>query len=167
VIGLVSPAPSHPIHPRVACPPLSPPQCSAAGGAPPPGTVRLTYRTQFAKQLAHRSVAGGTWATVPMKTIPSSGGKWCELLIPLNGATSSNGHPLVEFAVCNEGAKEWDNNEGKNYTISAPGTWALRRGNLEHITNKKPYLIVSDLDGTLVGDDESLETFKGDPLTRA
>lgn len=160
--------------------------------------------------MLHLSVNGGPWRDAPLNLIPSSRGRWAEAVIPLDGAvclalcfpaflepfpsTKSppcdhvpqarvDGKPLLEF-VATDGSS-WDNNQGTNYRIDAPGCGAqqtparsmtassdtpfapvppcseyiLRHGALEQNT-KPPFLVVSDLDGTLVGDDNALEAFR-------
>lgn len=51
---------------------------------------------------------------------------------------------------------------GGNYTITAPGTYTLRRGSLSAQPDSAPppVMVVSDLDGTMVGDDAATAAFK-------
>lgn len=48
---------------------------------------------------------------------------------------------------------------GGNYSVDKPGTFAVQQGNIKRVTGK-PMMIVSDLDGTMIGDDSATKAFK-------
>eukprot|EP00775_Hariotina_reticulata_P009256 gene9256-9422_t len=107
----------------------------------------------------HGSVAGGPWKDHPLKKVTSAPGKWLTGAVPVNGAKSTA--PLLEFVV-NDGGSNWDKPAaGGNYTITAPGTYTLRHGSLSRLAAVPPaVMIVSDLDGTMIGDDAATAAFK-------
>lgn len=49
--------------------------------------------------------------------------------------------------------------EGGNYVIDGSGSYSVYRGCVESVA-AKPVMIVSDLDGTMVGNDEATKAFK-------
>lgn len=72
---------------------------------------------------------------------------------------SSNGAPLLEFVVT-DGVDAWDKAPGdSNYRIATPGNWQLRDGQLAPVSTP-PVCLVSDLDDTMIGDDEGTAGFR-------
>lgn len=64
--------------------------------------------------------------------------------------------------VLNDGSGKWENAMGGgNYHISEAGTYALRHQRLTKVTMDgiRPVLVVSDLDGTMVGKDDATRLF--------
>jgi len=79
--------------------------------------------------------------------------------------------PLLEFVLTNREGK-WDKPSSGallefdeknvyvgNYEIGESGSYTVSRGKVER-TNPRPLMVVSDLDGTMVGDDEATKAFK-------
>lgn len=67
-------------------------------------------------------------------------------------------HVMYLCVLCAHAAKP----AGGNYTITAPGTYTLRRGTLSQLPEAapNPVMVVSDLDGTMVGDDAATAAFR-------
>lgn len=56
---------------------------------------------------------------------------------------------------------------GGHYTIAAPGRYCLQHGRVESVAHSRRLLLVTDLDDTLVGDDEATAAFRDWWLARA
>ncbi len=68
--------------------------------------------------------------------------------------------PLLDFVMTRD-YKEWDQPmDGSNYAIHEPGQYALCAGVLRRLLDRPPFMIVSDLDGTMIGDDARTAAFK-------
>ena len=48
---------------------------------------------------------------------------------------------------------------GDNYQVEHAGTFTLEQGNLTQI-HQQPFMLVSDLDDTMIGDDHSTAQFR-------
>jgi len=67
---------------------------------------------------------------------------------------------LLEFVVSNSSRDNWDKPKaGGNYVITEPGVYSLRGGSLQSAAGR-PVMVVSDLDGTMIGDDASTSAFR-------
>ncbi|GBF87879.1 sucrose phosphatase [Raphidocelis subcapitata] len=147
----------------------------ASTSAPPADGITLFYRTDWGGGRVHGSLAGGAWQDYAFHKVASAPGKWLRAKIPAaagagggNGASASAAAaaaaaaaapPLLEFVVTN-GKGDWDKpTTGGNYEVAAPGIYALRGGALAPVEGT-PVCLVSDLDGTMVGDDASSAAFK-------
>ncbi|MEW5307867.1 MAG: hypothetical protein WDW36_010240 [Sanguina aurantia] len=131
--------------------------------------VKLFYRTAWDQAWVHGSVCGNTWQDHPLLPVTSAPGRWLTATFPTGspGASSEEGAAdggssspaLLEFVVTDR-SDAWDKPEtGSNYRITSPGTYTLSGGALSPVSGR-PVMLVSDLDGTMVGDDEASGAFK-------
>lgn len=100
---------------------------------------------------------------LPRRSQVVSGGSWHAADLQLDAAAVSGGAaggaPLLEF-VLTDGRDAWDKPaDGGNYVIAAPGRWRLRDGQLAAVAGPPAVLVVSDLDDTMIGDDEATAAF--------
>jgi len=121
--------------------------------------LRIFYKDTGAsgEVVLHGSVnAAAQWMDFPGERVRSSGGRWVRFEVPCNIAM--DGEMTVDFAVRARG--EWDNNGGRNFSCQAsPGaTVAVRDGECV-VQEKGPVLVVSDIDGTMIGDDAATRRF--------
>lgn len=118
--------------------------------------ITLHYYTGWNNTFLHYSVCGGSWRDLPFTKI-GSGQQWCRANVEVQG--NDNGSPLLEFVMTNNEG-EWDKpTTGGNYEIRKPGRFIVRHGDIEDVIGK-PVMVVSDLDGTMVGDDEATKAFR-------
>ncbi|MEW5316387.1 MAG: hypothetical protein WDW38_007764 [Sanguina aurantia] len=131
--------------------------------------VKLFYRTAWDQAWVHGSVCGNSWQDHPLLPVSSAPGRWLTATFPTSspGASSedsgsgggSSSSALLEFVVTDR-SNTWDKPEtGSNYLITSPGTYTLRGGALSPVSGQ-PVMVVSDLDGTMVGNDEASGAFK-------
>ncbi|KAG2440657.1 hypothetical protein HYH02_010236 [Chlamydomonas schloesseri] len=127
--------------------------------------IKLFYRTGWDKAVAHGSLAGASWKDFPLVKAAGVPNRWLVADIPLEGegegaAAGSNGRPLLEFVVADAAKQQWDKPQsGGNYQVDSPGVYSLRGGSLQRVA-ARPVMVVSDLDGTMVGDDAATGAFK-------
>ncbi|GMH38515.1 hypothetical protein BSKO_06399 [Bryopsis sp. KO-2023] len=118
--------------------------------------ITLHYSTGWNNTFLHYSACGGDWRDLPLTRI-GSGHHWCKAKVEVQG--NDNGSPLLEFVMTNNEG-EWDKPlAGGNYEIRKPGRFIVKHGDIEDVIGK-PVMVVSDLDGTMVGDDEATKAFK-------
>lgn len=98
--------------------------------------------------LAHRHLAGGAAAPLPASCYP---------------LTRLPSQPAGQLAFAlHDGQGRWDNPggaPGRNYNTDRAGAYRLAHGALQLLPPALPLLLVSDLDGTLVGDDGAARAF--------
>jgi sucrose-6F-phosphate phosphohydrolase len=103
---------------------------------------------------------GGDWQTCPLDEVTSAGPHWRHacLVAPPGAAPRSPGAPAVEFVVT-DGGELWDKAaDGGNYALPALGSYRLQHGTV-HAVARPPVLLVTDLDDSLIGDDEATAAF--------
>ncbi|GFR51603.1 hypothetical protein Agub_g14027 [Astrephomene gubernaculifera] len=128
-------------------------------------SVKLFYRTGWDRAVVHGSVSGGPWQDFPLTSDSGTPDRWLVAKIPLPSSSTSssgasNGGPLLEFVVADATRRNWDKpSEGGNYRLDSPGVFSLRGGALRRVGGR-PVLLVSDLDGTMVGDDGATAAFR-------
>ncbi|CAG9334481.1 unnamed protein product [Blepharisma stoltei] len=102
--------------------------------------VTIYYRSSWNPCYIHAPV-GGHWSSHPMSAHPERR-KWLTITI----------EDIKEFVFTN-GNEKWDNpSPGQNYKITGPGAYAVFHGKIIEIKPaKRPVLLISDLDNTLIG----------------
>jgi sucrose-6F-phosphate phosphohydrolase len=119
--------------------------------------VNISYNTAWPNPVVHYSVEGGEWKTQPMQRhIASAGPNWAHFSLEEH-------HKLPEQAtlelVITDGQGAWDKAPGdQNYIIQSPGSYRLEHGQLMPVTTP-PVLVITDLDDTLIGDDDATLKF--------
>jgi len=140
------------------------PESKAEGAASQPSApsdssrhnLQLFYRTGWKRPAVHGSVAGSDWADYAADQ--EAQGHWH--VFSWN-AKEGQGAPLLEFVIADESKSSWDKPaHGGNYVISEPGKYTLRHGVLSKIPDGPQFMVVSDLDGTMVGNDAFTSAFK-------
>lgn len=130
-----------------------PPRALSRTAVTPDGEyhAHISYHTGWDAPVAHFSVGGDPWSTAPLEPAAvSAGPHWKRLRVP----TTS---PLE--LVITDGDGQWDKAPGdQNYVIPGPGRYRLSGGALHPVT-APPVLVVTDLDDTLIGDDEATAAF--------
>lgn len=102
-------------------------------------------------------VSGGGWWHAANLHLDAAAA--CSNSSSSNGSGGSTGPPLLEF-VLTDGQDTWDKApDGANYTIAAAGRWQLGDGQLSQVTAPPAVLVVSDLDDTMIGDDDATASF--------
>jgi len=155
----------------------------------PDRTIKIFYKSGWDNAILHFSVGSQGWRDAPFTPIFSGGSKWliASIDIPLEAGLHSSA-PLLEFVVTN-GRGDWDKPpRGSNYAVVRPGRYILNRGEIHNIDSKihspdsslpgprnssnaslpaaspssspPAVLVVSDLDGTMVGNDAYTSTFR-------
>ncbi|KAI8471812.1 MAG: sucrose-6F-phosphate phosphohydrolase-domain-containing protein [Monoraphidium minutum] len=120
--------------------------------------VTVFYASPWGQGCVHGSLEGGAWRDFPFSKVASAPGKWLRAKIPVSADAGANGGPVLEFVVT-DGGGQWDKPVGGNYEISAAGAYTLRSGAIKAVKGRAVCL-VSDLDGTMVGDDVATAAFK-------
>jgi sucrose-6F-phosphate phosphohydrolase len=116
--------------------------------------VNISYKTAWPNSVVHYSVEGGEWKTQPMQRhIASAGPDWAHFSLEDQADQAE-----VELVIT-DGQGAWDKAPGdQNYKIQAPGRYRLEHGQLQPVENPS-VLIITDLDDTLIGDDEATLKF--------
>lgn len=123
--------------------------------------LQLHYRSSWLQPILHHSLRGGEWSSAAMQPVVSGGGWWKAANLHVDAGAAHGGGvgaPLLEF-VLTDGQGAWDKApDSENYAIAEPGAWALRDGQLARVATP-PVLLVSDLDDTMIGDDDATAAF--------
>lgn len=125
-------------------------------------TVTIFYATGWSRPVLHytTNLDYGRWRQAPFHDADAHSKRWKVITIPV-------AHPptrthAIEFVIT-DGSGQWDHPFGRqdgNYTIEDPGIYVLQKGLVETVPRLDPFLVVGDLEGTLVGNHESMLAFK-------
>lgn len=120
--------------------------------------VTLFYSSAWPEVYCHYAIAGSSsWKDVQLACVGSSGGRWKSACVDVG---NSSRKPLLQF-VMTDGKGQYDKAvQDRNYQVDRPGAYTLEHGMLQKQTVGDPILLVSDLDGTMVGDDEGTTAFR-------
>ena len=120
--------------------------------------VALYYATSWSQTYCHHAwMATKQWNDAKLAHVGSSGGKWQAVRLDV----ASTGQPCVLQFVLTDGKGQYDKaHGGRDYQLERPGTYTLEDGKLTRQGAGDAVLVVSDLDGTMVGDDASTAAFK-------
>lgn len=130
--------------------------------------VHIAYQTTWEKPHIHFSVAGSEWATRPLvRDVVSAGNAWAFARLSIENRLTEIGSDdhceinEIRF-VLTDGGGLWDKaSDGSDYCIrDGSGRYLLQNGEVSKVPVDKPgILLVSDLDDTLVGDQEGTKAF--------
>mmetsp|Transcript_13029 Transcript_13029/g.39460 ORF Transcript_13029/g.39460 Transcript_13029/m.39460 type:complete len:458 (-) Transcript_13029:370-1743(-) len=120
-------------------------------------SLTLHYSTGWTQPTMLFSLQGGDWQERSLDEVASSSGKWTSTTFRLED-TAPSSKPLLEFVLTN--GMMWDKKiNGSNYVIEEAGAFMLQDGVIEAVPGEK-VLLVSDLDDTMIGDDNGTAAFK-------
>lgn len=108
----------------------------------------------------HGSVNGGEWTDFHFRRLSAAGGNLKVVHVNTNGHKSSDGAPLLEFVIHNSSGEYDKATDDENYKADHAGGYRLEQGKMYTIRDE-PFMLVSDLDETMFGDDEASRAFKG------
>lgn len=127
--------------------------------SPLPARFHLSYHTCWQTPIVHYSIAGMDWSSQPLtRSLVSTGFEWAHATLHLPTEGVCNDSMDIEFVITN-GYGDWDHAPGgANYFAKTPGRYRLIKGELKEVTSPR-VLLVTDLDDTLIGDDEATAVF--------
>mmetsp|Transcript_667 Transcript_667/g.1395 ORF Transcript_667/g.1395 Transcript_667/m.1395 type:complete len:417 (+) Transcript_667:100-1350(+) len=114
--------------------------------------VRLMHASTWATSRVQYRLNQNEWRELPCTDTRSSAGRLREVFIETDGGD-------LEF-VMTDGQGQFDKNQdGSNFQVSGSGVYSVNDGQL--VARQGPrFMVVSDLDGTMVGDDATTLRFK-------
>lgn len=124
-----------------------------------PHQLHISYNTTWHEPIVHYSLGGKPWTShFLQRTVNSAGQHWVQFTLDAGGSDLTGDVPVLEM-VLTDGNGIWDKAPGdQNYLIFSPGQYRLSHGSLDEVSSPA-VLVVSDLDDTMVGDDEATAKF--------
>eukprot|EP00884_Botryococcus_braunii_P011517 jgi/Botrbrau1/20366/Bobra.0006s0031.1 len=118
--------------------------------------ITIFYKSGWSEVILHGSVEGSEWQDYELYKVRDD--LWAVDINLQNGKSSTN--PPLEFVLKNGLGTDWDKSpDGANYIVTEQGSHILFDGRL-HPTTGERFMLVSDLDDTMIGDDEATKAFK-------
>eukprot|EP00959_Pyramimonas_sp_CCMP1952_P141509 2961662-Pyramimonas_sp.AAC.1 len=115
--------------------------------------TRLLFRSEWpSARIKYKIDENEKWAERDCTDVHSSGGVWKEVSIDTSGP--------IEFVMTDGNGKFDKSTDGGNYIIPGPGVYRLDSGSVLPPPEGPVFMVVSDLDGTMVGDDATTLRFK-------
>ncbi|GAX82355.1 hypothetical protein CEUSTIGMA_g9784.t1 [Chlamydomonas eustigma] len=110
----------------------------------------------------HGSVHGGPWQDIPMQEVTAAAGQLLYADVVQNDRnknSSVSGSHLLEFVITDR-LGSWEKpSYGGNFVITGPGRYKVEGGAIQTVSGPA-IMVVSDLDGTMVGDDVATAAFR-------
>ncbi|GAX82353.1 hypothetical protein CEUSTIGMA_g9782.t1 [Chlamydomonas eustigma] len=125
-------------------------------------SAKVYFRTRWPSAYMHGSVHGGPWQDIPMQEVTAAAGQLLYADVVQNDRnknSSVSGSHLLEFVITDR-LGSWEKpSYGGNFVITGPGQYKVEGGAIQTVSGPA-IMVVSDLDGTMVGDDVATAAFR-------